>query len=139
MKRVLVVGEGPNELGHEPGPDKPAARGVLEALARTQVSEGWEVAGRLKWKDIPKYKVGGHKSAEERNLLGALYRAKEQQYDAVLLARDTDGEKERQKLSPWVQRVTARRGMVRRARAARQGTHCWPSERRWEEGGAPGL
>ncbi len=98
MKRVLLVGEGRNELGGYA--DKPPYRSddpspdVLEALARRAGCQ-FEVVDAIQWKDIRKYRAGDHASPEERNLKGARLEAKERDCHAVLFSRDRDRDRDR--------------------------------------------
>jgi hypothetical protein len=93
--QVFLAGEGPNELGgwhverayraEQPTP------GVLEALARQIAPNGWEVRDAMKWKDIPKLRVGSKgKGAERQVVLAAHLHAKERGCTVLLFARDRD-------------------------------------------------
>jgi len=98
--KILLVGEGPGELGGRSGEkayqtDSP---GVLEALLKKVQSSGWEIADSIQWMYIRKYKAGGFRSAEQRNVKGLYNLAKEKGYDALAFARDRDGDKQRQEL-----------------------------------------
>ncbi len=108
MKRVLLAGEGSNELGdwasehpYQPAQGKrrrgePAPReGVLEALLRQVHPDGWEVGGGVLWKNIRKLRAGQHRGAEARNVLGLLNKAAEDGFDTVAFSRDRDGDQER--------------------------------------------
>jgi hypothetical protein len=55
------------------------------------------VIGATRWKDIRKYRAGGHASAEERNVLGAALQAVEKGCRVVAFTRDRDGDVQRGK------------------------------------------
>jgi hypothetical protein len=95
---VFLAGEGRNELGgwciersfRDDDPDV----GVLEALARQVVASGWRVRDAIRWKDIPKLRVGTKgKGAERQAVLAAHLHAKERGCTALLFSRDRDGSK----------------------------------------------
>ncbi|MGI5860720.1 MAG: hypothetical protein ACOX6T_01540 [Myxococcales bacterium] len=96
MKRLLLGGEGRNELGGWCDPPSyrhaPPERGVLETLLRKAAPDGWEIADAVRWKDIRKYRPGGHRQAEHRNVLGLALMAREHGLDAVVFCRDKDAE-----------------------------------------------
>ncbi len=97
--KVLLAGEGRSDLGDWSGlpeyrPERPGP-GVVEALARRVCPGSWEIGESVQWKDIRKYGVGGHRSAEERNVLGVALKAHELGYDAILFSRDSDGSQRR--------------------------------------------
>jgi hypothetical protein len=93
--QVFLAGEGPNELGgwhveRAYRADQPTP-GVLEALARRVAPSGWEVRDAMKWKDIPKLRVGSKgKGAERQVVLAAHLHAKECGCTVLLFARDRD-------------------------------------------------
>lgn len=96
MKKILLAGEGRNELGGwsaEPPFRDPAQSGVLEALLRQVAPEGWKVSDAILWKQIRKYRSRDHRSPETRAVLGLVQQAKERRFDAVVFSRDRDGEK----------------------------------------------
>lgn len=91
--KVFLAGEGPNELGcwaDHPSYRDPQNRGVLETLLRKVRTDGWEVGDAIKWKDIRKYKAGNCRSAETRNVLGAVHQARRKGCDVVAFVRDRD-------------------------------------------------
>jgi hypothetical protein len=85
--KLLLAGEGMNELGGwdvaPPWRRHPPDPGVLEALLRRIEPEGWEIVDAVRWKDIRKFKVGGHREAETRNVLGLALMAREKGYDVL--------------------------------------------------------
>ncbi|MDC0722949.1 hypothetical protein [Nannocystis bainbridge] len=96
MKRVVLGGEGPNELGGwcnlPPYRAETPVPGVLEALLRHVRPDGWIVIDAVVWSSIRKYRAGGHADAEERNVLGLVLKARERGADIVAFARDCDGD-----------------------------------------------
>jgi hypothetical protein len=98
MKRVFMAGEWRNELGgwyDEPPYRDESFQGVIEALLRKAKSEGWEIVDALPWRKIRKLQVGGHASAETKNVMGVVLRAKEKSCHVVAFTRDQNGERER--------------------------------------------
>jgi hypothetical protein len=112
MKRILLAGEGPNELGRwsrEPVYARPlkgtprrhaasssADEGVLESLLRRICPGGWYIDGGVVWKGITKLRPGKHRGEETRNVLGLLNEAKENGFDVVVFCRDRDNDPTRQ-------------------------------------------
>lgn len=100
LLKVFLGGEGNNELGTRaadfPVPEHAQVPGVLETIARKVQPEGWCVGGAIRWCKIHKYQAKGQLDAEARNVLGLVLQAKEAKCDAVLFARDTDGDLDRQ-------------------------------------------
>ncbi|HYO74215.1 MAG TPA: hypothetical protein VEU33_49900 [Archangium sp.] len=102
--RVFLAGEGPNELGgwfkespwRQPAVRSPVEIGVLEALLRLTQPEGWEIVDAVPWKNIRKFRAGGHKHAETRNVLALILAAKEKGCDVVVFTRDRDKEQARE-------------------------------------------
>ncbi len=100
MKRLLLCGEGRNELGSwsgDPAYQSASEPGVLEALLRKVKIDGWEITQALQWKDIRKLRPGGHRSAESRNVGGAALRARESGCDGLVFSRDRDAREERER------------------------------------------
>jgi hypothetical protein len=94
--KVLLVGEGDNELGKKPDWTSPVREpGVLEALARMLVAEGWSVASWLAWKDVRKYQAGRSSGADQRTVEIACLKAMEWGCQAVFIVRDSDGDTHR--------------------------------------------
>lgn len=92
--KVVLGGEGPNELGGRanPPPYQNDERGVLEALLRRVRPDGWQVIDAISWKRIRKFRAGGHADAEERNVRGLVLEARERGADVVAFSRDCDGD-----------------------------------------------
>lgn len=106
MIRILLAGEGRNELGGWAAEAQyraePPAWGVLEALLRTVRVDGWEIADAVIWSKIRKYQARGGKNnelrgsgAEERAVRSLALQAWERRFEAVVFCRDTDGRPER--------------------------------------------
>lgn len=94
MKKVLLVGEGANELGGWSGDSsyqEDGTPGVVESLLRKVQEEGWKIVRGLQWKSIRKYKANVREGREVRNVLGAVLEGKETQCDIVVFVRDRDG------------------------------------------------
>lgn len=102
MRRMLVCGEGRNELGrfHHHAAYRGEEVGVLEALLQRISSESGtevQVIEGLRWRDIRKFQAGGHATAEERNVRGLVLQATERGIDCVAFVRDRDGDLERER------------------------------------------
>lgn len=96
MRKVMLAGEGKNELGkwaHDPAyrNDCENDSGVIEELLKKVEAEGWEIAEGVLWKTIRKYISGGHRKAERRNVVGLVKEAKDMGCDVVVFVRDRDG------------------------------------------------
>lgn len=94
MIRVILAGEGTNELGgyaSEPAyrADKPVA-GVLETLLRQVRPDGWQVVDAVPWKKTPKLQVGIGGKGEELNVQRAYHHAKKRGCDVFAFSRDRD-------------------------------------------------
>ncbi|WP_437630055.1 hypothetical protein [Sorangium sp. So ce854] len=97
MIRVILAGEGKNELGGfavEPSfrDDNPEP-GVVEALLRQVRPEGWKVVDAILWKNIPKLRVGIGGKGEELNVQRASHHAKKRGCEVFAFTRDRDGAK----------------------------------------------
>lgn len=99
MRRVFLAGEGTNELGgwalEEAHRDAAPDPGVLETLLRQVAPDGWEIAAAVPWKKIRKYRAGGRRGAETRNVLGAALMARESRCDVLVFSRDQDNRPDR--------------------------------------------
>jgi hypothetical protein len=96
VKKILLAGEGKNELGGwvDPFPYRDPLRiGVLEALLRKIAPGDFKISDAIVWKNIRKYRAGQHRGAETRAVLGLMQEGKERKFDAVVFTRDRDGEK----------------------------------------------
>lgn len=94
MIRVILAGEGSNELGGWAVAtayrvDKPFA-GVLETLLRQVRPDGWQVVDAIPWKKTPKLQVGIGGKGEELNVQRAYHQAKKRGCDVFVFSRDRD-------------------------------------------------
>ncbi len=113
--KIIIAGEGPNELGswaQHPSYRESPFPGVLEMLLERVRGDGWQVVDGILWKQIRKYRTGGHGSAEIRNVLGLVLQAKERGCDVVAFLRDRDGTN----ANPNIERAEAVEDGIRRAR-----------------------
>ena len=94
MIRVILAGEGKNELGgfavEASFRDEKPERGVVEALLRQVRPEGWQVVASILWKDIPKLRVGIGGKGEGLNLRRAVHHAKKRGCEVLAFTRDRD-------------------------------------------------
>jgi len=93
--RVIVAGEGSNELGGfwveaEFRAEAPEP-GVIEALLRQVRRDGWQVVDALRWTKLPKLQVGIGKKGEEFNVQRAFHHARKRGCDVLVFSRDRDG------------------------------------------------
>lgn len=89
-----MAGEGPHDIGRwaqDPAWHGPGVS-FVEALLATVVPTGWVVEGGRPWRKIPKHRSGDRRSAEERNVLGALALARHAGCDVLVFLRDDDHE-----------------------------------------------
>jgi DNA-binding PadR family transcriptional regulator len=101
MIRVLLAGEGRNELGgwadEPPYRDAVPSPGVVEAILRRVRADGWEVVGAVVWRSLRKYRVGEHGEVEVRNIRALKLKARERGAHVVAFVRDRDGSEPRQR------------------------------------------
>ena len=98
--KVFISGEGRHELGKwdESSPHRGTSKrsdGTLISIARRVRSDDVTVVGGVKWSAIRKYRSGEHSGPEERAIVALANDAHEAGADALIFARDTDGEVER--------------------------------------------
>lgn len=102
MIRVLIAGEGPNELGDAAGAqvvegERHSGGGLIEAFM-TKVRVGdWRVVGRMHWKDIAKLRVDARGDAESRSVRALVLKARELGCNALVFLRDRDRDVRREK------------------------------------------
>lgn len=99
--RVFLAGEGEAELGRWAEPPQyrhtsSRSNGVLFALFEKAGRKGEIIDARL-WRLVPKYRAGGHETADQKTLRKLAVLAEESGADLLLWARDTDHEKDRQR------------------------------------------
>ncbi len=99
--RVFVAGEGSDELGGwcaEPAYRDTSRHGLVETLVRKLAPEAdIEIVGAVQWSKVSKYRAGGFRTAEERNVLGMALRAREANADVVVFVRDRDRDAQRER------------------------------------------
>lgn len=97
--RVFLGGEGKTDIGNAaaaPAYADPPVPGVVQALLDRALPGQWVQVGAKAWKDIVKFKAGGHKAAETRNVLGLALRARDAGAELVVFVRDRDGDAQRE-------------------------------------------
>jgi hypothetical protein len=101
VKRVLIAGEGANELGGwcgEPAFREPGVPGVIEALMRSLVASGWTIENAVQWRKLPNLRTGrGIGPAETRNVRALALFAWEADCDVVVFVRDRDRDEARER------------------------------------------
>ncbi len=94
MIRVILAGEGKNELGsfavEAPFRAEKPEPGVVEALLRQIRPDGWQVVDAILWKNIPKLRVGIGGKGEGLNVQRAIHHAKKRGCDVLAFTRDRD-------------------------------------------------
>ncbi|MEZ4299820.1 MAG: hypothetical protein R3B70_33030 [Polyangiaceae bacterium] len=97
MIQIFLAGEGRNELGdhasEEPYRSDRPSPGVLEALLAQVQPSGWKIAGAVRWRDLPKLRVGLGKRGEEHNVRAAHHHAKKRGCHVLAFSRDRDNPK----------------------------------------------
>ncbi len=93
--RILLAGEGANELGGRSGDE--TYPGVLETLLKKVRPSGWEIARVIPWKSIRHFRVNSPGAKETRNVNALFRKAKKNGFDAVVFVRDRDGKEKREK------------------------------------------
>ena len=99
VRRVYLAGEGRCDIGNAaaiPSYAESAEPGVVQALLDQFLHHNWEMAGAIAWKNIRKFRAGGHATAEERNVLGVAQMAREAKADLLVFVRDRDGDRQRE-------------------------------------------
>ena len=94
--RVVVCGEGRNELGSRFGGDPHQTdeqSGVIEALLRRVRDDGWKIVHGVTWKHIPKLRGHG-RSIDESDYIPALMMIAALDHHAEVLAYTRDGDDE---------------------------------------------
>lgn len=112
MTKVYLAGEGRFELGgwaaeREYQEDR---AGLIEALARSVVPDGWAVCGGRPWKDIPKFRARPGETAEAQNVRGAALDARDAGCDVLVFVRDRDRDDSRRTAIERAQRELLKEG-----------------------------
>ena len=97
--RVFLGGEGKTDIGNAaaaPAYAHPPVPGVVQALLDRELPGQWVSVGATTWKNIVKFKAGGHKGAERRNVSGLVLSGREAGADLVVFVRDRDGNAQRE-------------------------------------------
>jgi hypothetical protein len=100
MIRILIAGEGPNEIGHAPSnaqPQQAAYDGVIEAFLTKVRPGGWEIRAAVQWKDVRKLRSNASEDGEARTVRGLQLRARELGCNALVFLRDRDKNSERER------------------------------------------
>lgn len=95
MIRVLIAGEGPNELGEwrsssERASSPSTGQGVIEAFLGKVRPGGWEVRDAIAWARVPKL-LPGAADGEARTVKALVLQAKERGCHVLAFLRDRDG------------------------------------------------
>jgi hypothetical protein len=94
MIRVILAGEGKNELGgfaNQQGyRESQPQPGVIETLLRQVRPDGWQVIDAIPWKKLPKLQVGIGGKGEELNVQRAYHHAKKRGCEILAFSRDRD-------------------------------------------------
>ena len=97
--KILIAGEGPNEIGGwataAPYRASAPSPGVIEALLRQIRSEGWTIEQGWLWKSVRKYKVRPQKQPETQTVLGLALAAHEAGCNVLAFVRDEDHDAQR--------------------------------------------
>ena len=113
--KLLIAGEGKDELGRWAREKsyqtlEESSPGLIEALLRRVRPDGWEIVEGWMWKLIPKYQARRGRpdptreevrreglGPEGKTLLGLALLAEERGCDALVFARDRDGDEDRER------------------------------------------
>lgn len=102
MIRVLIAGEGSNELGPLPRTRFEEAgagggSGVIEAMMAEVRSSGWTIRAAIVWKDVTKLTVNTPGDGDARTVAVLALRARELGCNALVFLRDRDGDSSRER------------------------------------------
>jgi hypothetical protein len=103
MMRVLIAGEGPDELGPLPPAEfveggRPSGGGAIEALLAKVRPTGWQVTAAMVWKDVRKLKPNAAGDGDAKTIAGLALHAKERGCHALVFLRDRDGSQARERV-----------------------------------------
>src|ERR1700690_1066611 len=102
MIRILIAGEGANELG-EPlrgalvEGERPAGGGVIEALMAKVRRADWQVREAMLWKDGRKIRSNAPGDGDRRTVDALAMRAREHGCHALVFLRDRDRDRSRER------------------------------------------
>lgn len=102
---VCLAGEGRHELGghaSDHAEDREPDPGILHALLRRTWTRPFVVKKAVPWRRIRKYRAGGHRSAEARNVLGLALLASESQCQVAAFVRDRVGAAAVETSDAWI-------------------------------------
>jgi hypothetical protein len=102
MIRVLIAGEGANEIGTEVRDaahegERPTGGGVIEAFAGKVRPSGWQIRRTAIWHDITKLRVNAPGKGDERTVNVLILQAQELGCRALIFLRDTDDDPRRRR------------------------------------------
>jgi hypothetical protein len=104
--RILLAGEGPNELGDlhtcngaraDRAAEVTEGQGVLQALLCKIRTSDWTIATAYCWKDIRKLRVASADRGDFKNAQRLILRASELGLHGIAFLRDRDGDLDRQR------------------------------------------
>lgn len=94
MIRLLLAGEGPDEIGlpakNLSEGERPSGGGVIEALLAKVRPAGWQVTATVQWKDVHKLRPNVPGSGDARTVQVLAMTAREQGCNALVFLRDRD-------------------------------------------------
>lgn len=104
MIRILVAGEGANEIGRFAAGGRSASEaeqtsgpGVIEALLFKVRPGGWQIRRGVLWRDIRKYRPGAPGKGDVLAVNGLVLMARELGCNALVFLRDRDGSRSRER------------------------------------------
>jgi len=102
MIRVLIAGEGSNELGNSTRDasqegEASSGGGVIEALMAKVRPTGWTIRGRMEWLNVKKLRVNAPGRGDEHNVRVLSLKARELGCNALVFLRDRDGDVARER------------------------------------------
>ena len=102
MIRVLIAGEGANELGDKLKGDRlegerATGGGVIEAFMTKVRGGGWQIRDAIRWRDVPKLRANAPGDGDTRTVRVLAQRAAELGCNALVFLRDRDGSQARER------------------------------------------
>src|SRR5258708_33365556 len=103
MIRVLIAGEGANEIGRWAGrngtdAERTSGAGVIEVLLEKVRRGGWEILHALKWKDVRKLRANAPGEGDARTVKALALLATEKGCHSLVFLRDRDGHQSRERV-----------------------------------------